>query len=87
MNELQQSLIKTIDIMIEERFKELKFSYHVEAKISTVNVDGTYNVEIIGQPLNNIKARPSNTYIVGDIVYILIINGNFSNKVIDFKRP
>lgn len=87
MNQYEKALLDTIDIMIQERLKRLSFNYYIEAKVETVNGNGTYNVEWNGKVLNNIKARNGLTLNVGDIVLVSVVNGNFSNKFIDLKRP
>lgn len=88
MNEIEKNLIETIDLMIHERFKKLStFNYYIEAVIETDNGDGTYNIEYNGQILNDIKSREGLSLVVGDVVLVCIVNGNFSNKFIDLKRP
>lgn len=85
---INQYILDAIDKMIHERFKKLsKFNYYIEAKIETVNEDGTYDIEFQETVLKNIKAREGLTLNVGDIVLVTIVNGNFSNKFIDCKRP
>lgn len=87
-NEIEEYLLKAIDIMILERFKELaKFNYYIEATVASNNPDGTCNIELNGQILNNIKKRQSLTVNVGEVILVCIVNGNFSNKFIDLKRP
>lgn len=85
-NKDKEELMKSIDILIIERLKNLKFNYYIEAEILTDNGDGTYNVSFNNKTLSNIKAREGLTLLVNDIVLICIVNGNFSNKFIDLKR-
>lgn len=87
MNQIEKAILDTIDIMIQERLKKLPFNYYIEAKIETINNDGTYNIEWNGAILNNVKARNGLTLNVSDIVLVCVVNGNFSNKFIDLKRP
>lgn len=87
MNQIEKAILDTIDVMIQERLKRLSFNYYIEAKIETVNDDGTCNIEWNGTVLNNIKARNGLILNVGDIVLVCVVNGNFSNKFIDLKRP
>lgn len=87
MDKYQEALLKSIDIMIEERIKKLKFDYSIEGSIVSFNDNGTYNVDYNGNILKNIKVRQGLDISVGDIVLIKILNGNFSNKFIDLKRP
>jgi hypothetical protein len=86
--EVENYILDTIDIMIQERFKELaKFNYYIEAVVLTSNPDGTHNIEFNGQTLANINKRADLSLTIGDIVLVCVANGNFSNKFIDLKRP
>jgi hypothetical protein len=87
-SEIENNLLETIDLMIHERFKELtKSNYYIEASITKNNGNSTYNLIYNDSPLLNIKARQGITLQVGDIVLVCVVNGNFSNKFIDLKRP
>jgi len=87
MSNQKEILMESIDILIAERLRNFKYNYYITGKITVVNVDGTYNLTYNGDTLTNIKTREGLTLIVGDIVYICIVNGNFSEKFIDCKRP
>lgn len=86
--QIETYLLDTIDLMINERFKQLiKSNYYIEAKILSVNADITYNISYAENNYPNIKAREGLTLTVGDIVLVCVKNGNFSDKFIDLKRP
>lgn len=84
---IQDEIYKTIDIIIGERFKSLPYNYCLEGTIMADNGDGSYQVEIYDsistiKPIDNSK-----TYNVNDVVFVLVINNNFSNKYILCKKP
>lgn len=85
-SEIQDEILKSINIMINKRLKELKFNYYIEGKITTVNGDGTYTVKINGED-ETLSARSGLTLAVGEVVLICVPNGNTSFKFIDLKRP
>lgn len=88
LRDIQEKLLEIIDLMIEERFKTLsKFNYYIEAVVKTNNPDGTCNIEHNEQVLNNVKKRTGLTLAINDVVLVCVVNGNFSNKFIDLKRP
>lgn len=87
-NNIIESFLDAIDIMIKERFKEISNSnYYIEASIKTVNAGNTVNIDYNGEIYPNVKKREGLSLVVGDIVLVCIVNGNFSNKFVDLKRP
>jgi len=44
MSNKKEILMESIDILIAERLKQLKFNNSIQVNISTVNIDGTYDV-------------------------------------------
>ena len=87
-NELkfQQNLLESIDILVKENNKNQKFNRTEEGKITEVISSNTYNVNIKNN-VYQIKTINSEIYNVGDLVLILILNNNFSRKVILGKNP
>jgi hypothetical protein len=83
MEKEQKALLETINIMIDKRMKDLGFNYYVDGVIKGVNSDNTYNVLINGTVYNNISSKSNLTYSIGDVVQILIKNGNWDKKFID----
>jgi len=80
------TLLENIDKLIFYRIKNIKCNYYKEGKIQTDNGNGTYDV-LINEDTFTLKARAGLTLAVGDIVYVMIPNGNESFKFIDMKRP
>lgn len=85
-NEIEEKLLKSIDILIDGKLKKLKFNYYIEGKIISINSDGTYNVKINGSD-EKLSTREGLSLVVNDVVLILVPNGNTSFKFIDIKRP
>ncbi|MSU01928.1 hypothetical protein [Tissierella pigra] len=87
MNKYQKALLDSIDTKLQEFGKRLKFDYTVTAKVLSLNEStNTYTVLYNGSELQ-IKAREGLTLEPNDLVYIRVIQGNFSNKFIDCKKP
>ena len=80
-------IIDAIETVVNKRLKEIRFNYYIEGKILTDNGDGTYDVEYNQQTLSSVKARSGLILAVGNIVFICVVNGDFSNKFIDCVRP
>lgn len=87
MNKDSEALLNAIQILINANNKKLKFNYYIEGTILSLNQDGTCNVDHNGETLKSIKTREGLSLSINDIVLICVINGNFSNKFIDLKRP
>lgn len=83
--EIQDQILKSIDIMIKEKLKNLKFNYYIEGKIVSIN-SGVYTVKINGED-ETLSARSGLTLSVGEVVLICVPNGNTSFKFIDMKKP
>ena len=87
-SEIENKLFEFVDMVVRERSKELMNSnYYIEASIVKVNDNALYDIEFTDKIYPNIKAREGLTLLVGDIVLVCVVNGNFSNKFIDLKRP
>ncbi|MDI9215994.1 hypothetical protein [Clostridium tertium] len=85
-NNIQEEILKSVEVLVDSKMKNLKFNYYVEGKIVAVNSDSTYNVKINGDT-EKLKARQGLTLNVNDVVLVLVPNGNTSFKFIDIKRP
>jgi len=87
---MESSLLKSINDAINiklKRFKDqLKYDITLTGKIKSIDSGGLYTVTINDND-TQCKAREGLTLQVGDIVYVRCIQGNFSNKFIDCKRP
>ena len=86
INDIQKSILDAIDYLIDNRLKYLKFNRTTTGKITAINLDNTYNVEINGE-ISVLKAREDLILLVDDIVYVEIPNNNFSFAYINCKRP
>lgn len=86
--EMQDKILDTIDLMIDKRFKTIaKFNYYIEAKITKKNTSNTYDIDYNDNIIPSVKCREGLSLVVGNIVLVCVVNGNFSNMVIDMKRP
>ncbi len=81
---IEQKIIEAIEIIIEERIKRLKFNYMVEGTIIEVMDNNTYKVNLFGIE-TELKSMNNDVYEVGDIVYVVVWNSNYSNKTIVCK--
>lgn len=84
MNKDQEELLKAVNTLITERLKTIGCNYYIDGKISAVNTSN-YTVIINGESYT-LKARTGSTFVVGDIVQILVKNGDTSKKFIDDYR-
>jgi len=84
--ETQEALLKAIDIMIDNKLKNLGFNYYVDGVIKAKNTNNTYNVLINGSVYNNIPSKNNFSYHINDVVQILIKNGDWNKKFIDDKK-
>lgn len=87
IDHFKQELLKAVDEMIESKRKKTSYCYIVYGQIQQVNIDGTCDVLIHNLVQKIPKFRNDDTYKIGDAVEILIVNNNYSNKVIFRKKP
>lgn len=80
----KEILMESIDILILERLKNIGRNYYVDGKITAVNTSD-YTVLINGESYT-LKARTGLSFIVNDIVQIIVKNGDWSKKFIDDYR-
>jgi hypothetical protein len=83
---LLKAINEAIDIKLRRFKDQLKYDVTLIGKIKSVDDGGLYTVTINDND-TQCKAREGLTLLVGDIVYIRCIQGNFSNKFIDSKKP
>ncbi len=87
MDKIQESILISIKRIIDKKLKSIKFDYTVIGKITEViEADEEYKVLLNGEE-HNIKSRSGLGLTVDDIVYVRVIQNNFSNKFIDCKKP
>ena len=85
MNRDKEELLEAIDILINKRLNGLRNCYKIEGKITEIIDADTYKVEIQNN-ISEIKSMNDATYQVGDVVYIIIFNNNYSDKKILCKK-
>ena len=81
MDKIQQALLDSMNIINSQPLKE----FCLEGVITTVNTND-YTVTI-NEEFYNIKSLLGTTFLVNDIVYIILINFDKSKKYILCKRP
>jgi hypothetical protein len=74
-------LFNTVRNIVRKMLKKTKFCYCVQGRIAVDNSNGTYEV-VIDNETSTIKSMHNYTYSVNDIVWIMIINNNYSDKQI-----
>ena len=90
----QDALLEAIDIIIKKRLNNLGFNYYVDGVIQdgVVTDDGVlsrqndkvlYSVLINGKIYKDIPSMNKMDYLRGDVVRILIKNGNWNKKFIE----
>lgn len=78
-------ILEAIEIMIDEKIKSLKFNYVIDGTITEIIDTNTYKVNLFDN-IETLKSMDGQEYTVGDIVYVIIFNNNYSNKKILCKR-
>lgn len=86
MSIYQEKLIESINMIIEEKISELQFNYEITGKIIEESVTGNFNIDYNGQ-VTTARAISADIYEPGDLVHILVLNNDFSNKIILCKKP
>lgn len=82
---LEDVMIDAFMELIKQKFKGLKFNYKVEGIITEVVDANTYKVRIQNN-IETIKSMNSDTYLLNDVVYIMVFNNNDSDKKILCKK-
>lgn len=83
MTNIQDEIIKAIKLIVDNEIGNLKNS-DMEAKIVSINSDGTYKVRINNADYD-VKNGTNISFKIGTKVLVHSINGNFNNKVIVAK--
>ena len=85
MSELTDALFSAMQTISEATARKQKITSVIEAEIVDL-VDaglGTYEVSYLGNRFEATTSQTNNTYEIGDIVYVLVPEGNFDkNKII-----
>lgn len=60
---------------------EIQYNYTLIGVVVTNNGDGTYNVKI-NDDITTVKSLHGVTYIVNDVVYVIVLNKDISKRFI-----
>lgn len=82
MNNISEQLLQAMDIITEEKLRQLKYDKTIQATVySIVDVDtGEYKVRYNGNIFSAFSEDTSKSYSIKDMVYVKVPEGNFSNK-------
>lgn len=82
MNNISEQLLQAMDIITEEKLRQLKYDKTIQATVySIVDVDaGEYKVRYNGNIFSAFSEDTSKSYSIKDVVYVKVPEGNFSNK-------
>lgn len=82
MNNISEQLLQAMDIITEEKVRQLKYDKTIQATVySIVDVDtGEYKVRYNGNIFSAFSEDTSKSYSIKDVVYVKVPEGNFSNK-------
>ena len=76
---LQESLIEAMQILYNGFINNEQISKTLECRIESYDSNNdTYTVDYMGNRFTKVECHLNDTYIPGDIVFVLIPNGDFS---------
>jgi len=82
MKQYEQKLLDAIDEIVTKRIEQqCNYNKTIKAKIKTVLTAPQYEITYLGETFVA-KAINGSTYLVDDVVYVLIVNNNFNDKLI-----
>ena len=84
MNRITEQLLQAISVVADQKISQLQYDKTIQAKIYSVNdIDtGEYRVRYNGNIFLAYSEDTSKTYSVDDEVYVVVPEGNFSNRKI-----
>ena len=84
MNNVSEQLLSAVDILVNKAVSGLKFDKTIQAEIyQIVNLNtGEYKIKYTGGIVSAFANDPKVQYKVGEIVYVTVPEGDFSNKKI-----
>lgn len=88
MNAISEALLQAVDIVMDEKVSTLQYDKTIQATIySLVNLDtGEYKVRYNGNIFSVYAENLNESFKDGDTVYVIVPEGNFSNrKIISHK--
>ena len=82
MNEINQSILKTIDLVVKDNLNKIHFDQSIKGTIdSVVNINtGEYKIKYEDGIFSAFSENTSIIYKEGDQVWIKIPEGDYSNK-------
>ena len=80
--EVLNAIYKAITIAIEENNKKQHYDRCVLGKVTVVNANGTYTMQINNNTEIVKPLKSTDTYVVNDVCWILIINNDYKEKYI-----
>ena len=92
INELGYSDLKTIQKMIEQTFKEMVSSQQLLGRVSGISqantaIDVNAQIQLIGDTTTiTIPNKSGKALSIGDIVYIDLVNNDYTNAFVSYKR-
>lgn len=82
--EVNSYILDAIDVVIDSKLKELDFNKTLEGVVREVHDDGC-DIDINGSTIYANKLSGME-YEIGDVVIVLVLNNNYSNKIILGRR-
>lgn len=84
MNEISESVLQAVDILVNDAVSKLEYDKTIKAEIySIANLDsGEYKVRYAGNIFSAYASDLESKYKVGDIVYVMVPEGDFSGRKI-----
>lgn len=87
MNQYEKNLLEAIDEIVIERIKQFSnFNLTITATVSDISEAPKYWLNYNGDTIMA-KAINGAVYAEEDVVYVLVLNNNFSEKIILCKKP
>lgn len=83
-NKIQQQLLESMKILIQEEIKKLKITYIIEGVVQKQLSSNLYEI-LYNKEIYSAKVFDSKVYNVNDVVDVLVRNGDFSEKIILWK--
>lgn len=82
MNNISEQLLQAVDIIADEKLRQLKYDKTIQAIIySVIDVDtGEYKIRYNGNIFSAFSEDVTKSYAINDAVYVKVPEGDFSNK-------
>lgn len=82
MNNISEQLLQAVDILTDEKLRQLKYDKTIQAIVySVIDVDtGEYKIRYNGNIFSAFSEDTSKSYAINNAVYVKVPEGDFSNK-------